>query len=81
MLPLYSYFKVLPLLKLIHLQQANFMYGFHNNILPINFHSYYNRPTHMHNTRYSTSNYTLPSLSTKTNEKSIKLIGPRTWAG
>ena len=80
MLPLYSRFNVLPLQKLLQLQQASFMFNFHNNSLPINFRKYCEKPTHKHNTRLSQSNFVLPPLCTKTSHKSIKVIGPQIWA-
>ena len=80
MLPLYSHFKVLPLSKLMILEQANFMYRFHKNSLPITFKSYCSRPSHGHRTRYAETNFSLPPLQTKISDKSIKVIGPKIWA-
>lgn len=80
MLPLYSRFNILPFQDILHLQQATFMYSFYNDKLPHNFKPYFTTPSHNHNTRYSHSNFSLPPISYKVSDRSIKVIGPRIWA-
>ena len=56
------------------------MYRYHKNTLPLAFDTYCSRPVHGHNTRFSKTNFCLPSIHTKTSEKSMKLIGPKVWS-
>ena len=49
-----------------------------NNQLPAVFRSYCKKPTHRYETRYSKSNYYIPSK--QVNKNSIKVLGPKTWA-
>ena len=56
------------------------MFSYHHNLLPISFHSYCVKPTHTYSTRFSKSNFSLPALSQKVSEKSIKIIGPKVWS-
>ena len=80
MLPLYAHYNVLPLNKLILLQQVTYMYSFHNGLLPKVFRSYCSKPTHRYNTRFSKSNYSLgPCRSAMLEKRSIKAIGPKVW--
>ena len=81
MLPLYSHFNTLPLHHLILLQQVTHMFCLHNNLLPKAFHLYCSRPSHSQGTRFSKSNYIFPKCQTRLQEKSMKSIGPRVWAG
>ena len=80
MLPLYSYFKILPLEHLIMLQQVTHMFCFQNNLLPEAFQTYCNRPSHSKGTRFSKNNFVIPKCQSRLQEKSIKSIGPRVWA-
>ena len=80
MLPIYSHFKLLPLCKMISLEQANFMFRYHNDTLPLAFDTYCERPLHNHYTRFSKTNFRLPSVHSKTSDKSIKVIGPKIWS-
>ena len=79
MLPIYSLLKVLPVDKLLHLSQANFMYGYHHGNLPSNFQAYFSKPTHSYPTRFSKSNFSLPALQENMSEKSMKVLGPKVW--
>ena len=81
MLPIYSHFQLLPLSKMIVSEQANFMFRYHKNTLPLAFDTYCSRPVHAHNTRFSKTNFCLPSIRSKTSEKSMKIIGPKIWSG
>ena len=56
MWPLYCKLKVLPLDIMIKIEHAKAMYKFENKMLPEAFDSYFQRPSHHHNTRYSTTN-------------------------
>ena len=53
MLPLYAHYKVLPLSKLILLQQATYMFSFQNNELPEAYKFYCSKPSHHYSTRFS----------------------------
>ena len=80
LLPLYRHYNVLPLSKLIKLQQASYMYSHHNALLPKVFRSYCSKPAHSL-TRYSKTNYVRPKEKLKRHEKSMKIIGPKVWSG
>ena len=80
MLPLYAHFKVLPLNKLILLQQVTYMFNFHNGLLPKVFRTYCSKPAHRYNTRFAKNNYSLaPCRSAMLEKQSIKVIGPKVW--
>ena len=79
-LPLYAHFKVLPLNKLILLQQVTYMFNFHNGLLPEVFRTYCSKPAHRYNTRFAKTNYSLaPCRSAMIEKHSIKVIGPKVW--
>lgn len=79
-LPIYSQFNVLPLSNLITLQRANYMFSLSNDQLPVIFRGYCTKPSHRYETRYSRSNYVMPSYNSRLSETSIKVIGPKTWS-
>ena len=81
MLPLYYHYKILPLNDLIKLQRTTYMYCYQNNELPLTFSTYFSRPSHSHNTRYSKSNYTVPRHDSNFSAISMKILGPKIWAG
>ena len=78
-LPIYSQFNVLPLINLIELERANYMYSFSNNLLPHVFVSYVSKPSHRYETRFSRNNFKIAPYHSKISETSIKVIGPKTW--
>ena len=81
LLPLYSQLNVLPLKYLIKLQQLTFMYKFHHNQLPFVFHSYCLPVSshHYHTRNALAQNYALPRYISGYHEKTMKVIGPRSW--
>ena len=80
MLPLYAHYHVLPLDYLTMLSRVTYMYSHTNNLLPTVFDSYFERPAHNHNTRFSKTNIVIPKHKSKFSGQSIKLIGPKLWA-
>ena len=80
MLPLYYHYKILPLNDLIKLQRTTYMYCYQNNELPAAFSTYFLRPSHSHNTRYSKSNYIVPRHESNFSTMSMKILGPKMWA-
>ena len=79
MLPLYSHLNILTLDQLLNLSQANFMYSYHRNSLPVTFRSYCSKPSHTYPTRFSASNFTVPPQQ-EVSDKSMKVLGPKVWA-
>ena len=78
-LPIYAQFKVLPLNRIIDLERANYMFSLTYNLLPEVFQSYFTKPSHNYQTRYSQNNYCVAPYLSKRSESSIKVIGPRAW--
>ena len=82
MWPLYRQLKVLPLAIMIEIEHAKTMYKYENKMLPQVFDNYFQKPSHHHNTRFSTTqnNFVMVRISSAKEKSLLKYIGPKVWA-
>ena len=82
MWPLYQTLKVLPLDILIQIEHAKTMYKFENKMLPQAFDTYFQRPSHQHNTRFASThkNFMMVRITSAIEKSLLKYIGPKVWA-
>ena len=80
--PLYKSLGILQLKDIIHSEKCLFMYDYSNNRLPRPFTNYFTLSSKMHkyNTRYSSFNFHLPSVSSNSGKFSLKFSGIKTWS-
>ena len=82
MWPLYCQLNVLPLDLLVKIEYAKIMYKFEKKMLPEIFDDYFQKPSHQHNTPFSSMhNYSLVRISSAKEKSLLKYIGPKAWAG
>ena len=80
--PLFKSLQVIKFFDLVTFYIAIFMYKFHNELLPIAFHSFFTRVTNIHNynTRLAAKqSYYLPSVRTNYGKFNIRFQGPSIW--
>ena len=79
---LYSKLKVLPLDILIQIEHAKTMYKFENKMLPQVFDTYFQKPSHQHNTRFASTqnNFAMIRITSAKEKSMLKYIGPKVWA-
>jgi len=76
--PLYIKLNLLNIPQIKHLQTCIFMYQYHNNLLPIAFHSFFKPSSSSYLTR-SHRDYSSSPPRTNTRKFSIKFQGPKIW--
>ncbi len=79
MWPLYCQLKVLPLDFLIQIEYGKVMFKFQKRLLPEVFDTYFQKPSHHHFTRFTSSNnLDLHRPGNAKNTSMLKFIGPNT---
>ena len=80
--PLFKSLQLIKFFDLILFHIAIFMYKFHNNLLPVAFHSYFISVSNVHsyNTRFaSKQSYHIPKARTNYGKFNIRFQGPLIW--
>ena len=78
--PLYCKLKVLPLDILIQIEFGKTMYKFQKGLLPPVFDTYFSKPSHRYNTRFSSqNNLSMLRINTAQDKSRLRYIGPTVW--
>ena len=77
--PLLKKINVLNIYKLNIYQNLLFMFKIYNNMLPTYFQPHFTLINHKYSTRYSISNFLIPTTSLRKTDFSITCRGPRLW--
>ena len=79
--PLYCKLKVLPLEILIQIEWGKTVFRFQSNTLPPIFDNYFKKPSHHHNTRYSSgNNFEVVRVGSAKEKALLRYIGPKIWS-